>query len=227
MSITLFLFVLAFSTQAQGLSAETALADKKADALLLYRQGRDLESSGKMDEAKARYLAAVQICETEIATDPKRMDAYAVKCWSLFRLGRHGEVVELGSVALKIMFDARVSEVMGESYFHLGKNELSLKYLQKYIESSGESADRVPTAYFYMGETYLRMKHLAHADIAYSFAVAREPNMPRWWYRLGQVCESLGEWKRAYDAYNRALVLSPALQEAIDGRDRVKPKTGA
>ena len=48
--------------------------------------------------------------------------------------------------------------------------------------------------------------------------------MPRWWYRLGLTCENLGEWKRASDAYSKALALNPGLQDATAGLDRVKGK---
>jgi cytochrome c-type biogenesis protein CcmH/NrfG len=115
---------------------------------------------------------------------------------------------------------------MGESYYYLGKNDLSLRSFQRYIDS-GQYPDRVSTAYFYLGETYLRLKKYSHADIAYTTAVKREPGMSRWWYRLGQVCENLGDWQRAFDAYSRALSLSPGMKEATDGLARVKPKVGA
>jgi tetratricopeptide (TPR) repeat protein len=198
----------------------------KTDALLLYRQGRDLESAGKQAESQAKYADSVAICDQELATDPKRMEAYVVKCWSLFRLGKHQEVIATGQAALKIQFDARAAEVMGESYYHLNQMDNALKYLAKYVDAAGEGGDRVPTAYFYMGETYLRLKKFSHADIAYSAAVKKEPNMPRWWFRLGGACEQLQEWRRAYDAYARALALNPAYQEALAAQERVKPKAG-
>ncbi len=201
-------------------------AQTKPDALLLYRQGRELETAGKTAEAQAKYSESVAICDAELATDARRMDAYAVKCWSLFRLGRHAEVIATGQSALKLQFDARIAEAMGESYYFLGQMNECLRYLGKYIESVPDTADRVPTAYFFMGEAYLRLKKYSHADIAYSTAVAKEPSMPRWWYRLGQTCELLGEWKRAYDAYSKALSLSPAMAEALAARDRVKPQAG-
>ena len=208
------------------LAALPLAAQAKPDALLLYRQGRELETAGKAAEAQAKYAESIAVCDVELAADSRRMDAYAVKCWSLFRQNKHQEVVNTGSAALKLQFDARVAEVMGESFYHLGQMDNAIKYLQRYLENSSDNADRVPTAYFYLGETYLRLKKYSHADIAYSTAVTREPSMPRWWYRLGQACEALGEWKRAYDAYGKALSLSPSMAEATEGQARVKPKAG-
>jgi tetratricopeptide (TPR) repeat protein len=113
---------------------------------------------------------------------------------------------------------------MGESYYFLGEMDNCLKSLQKYIEVSGDSGDRGPTAFFFMGEAYLRLKKYSHADIAYSTAVLKEPSMPRWWFRLGNACEANGDWKRALDAYGKALALSPAYPEAIAAQARAKAK---
>jgi len=201
-----------------------AAPQPKLDALLMYRQGRDLETAGRQAEAQAKYAQAVAVCDQELATDPRRLEAYVVKCWSLFRLGRHAEVISIGQAGMKIAFDARISEVMGESYYFLGQMDNCIKSLQKYIEAVGDSGDRGPTAYFFMGEAYLRLKKYSHADMAYSTAVLKEPNLPRWWYRLGNACENLGDWKRALDAYNKALSLSPAYAEALTAQARVKAK---
>ena len=226
--------VLALSLLVFGLSglvgayAQTSPeADTHPDALLLYQQGRNLETAGKTAEAQAKYVESVSICDQELATDPRRVEAYVVKCWSLFRLGKYQDVITTGTAALKIQFDARICEIMGESYFYLGQNDQALRSFQKYFETASENADRLPTAYFYVGETYFRMKKYSHADIAYSMAVHREPNMARWWYRLGLTCENLGEWSRSYEAYGKALALSPSMQDAIAGRDRVKGKIPA
>jgi tetratricopeptide (TPR) repeat protein len=207
------------------LAAQEAAPASRADALLLYRQGRDFETAGKAAEAQVKFTESVAICDQELALDPKRIEAYVVKAWSLFRLDRHQDVIATGQTALKIQFDARAVEVMGESYYHLGQMDNALKNLQRYVDAVGENGDRYSTAYFYMGEAYLRLKKLNHADIAYSTAVKKEPNMPRWWYRLGWTCEQLQEYKRASDAYAKALALNPAYQEALDAQARVKPKT--
>jgi tetratricopeptide (TPR) repeat protein len=205
-------------------ASQRAAAPAKQDALELFRQGRDLETAGKTAEAQAKYAQSVVICEKELASDPSRIEAYVVKGWSLFRMGKHAEVISAGQAGLKVSFDARLVEVMGESYYYLGRMEDCLRSLQKYIEVVGEGGDRGSTAYFYMGEAYLRLRKYSHADMAYSMALKRDANMPRWWFRLGGACESLGEWKRAYDAYSKALALSPAYKDALDAQARVKPK---
>jgi tetratricopeptide (TPR) repeat protein len=203
-------------------SQQAAPAQAKPDALLLYRQGRDLETAGKQDDAQAKYTQSVAICDQELAADPKRLEAYVVKCWSLFRLARHDDVIATGQAGMKVSFDPRISEVMGESYYFLGRMDDCINALQKYVDPLGDTGDRGPTAYFFMGEAYLRLKKYAHADIAYSTAVLKEPSMPRWWFRLGNACEALGEWKRAADAYDKALALSPTYAEAQAAVARAK-----
>ena len=201
-------------------------APEKPDALLLYMQGRDLESAGKTAEAQAKYTQSVAVCNQELAQNPNRIESYVVKCWSLLRLGKYGDVISNGQTALKIQFDARISEVMGEAYFFLDQMDDSLKALQRYVSTVGEGGDRFSSAYFFMGEAYLRLKQYNHADMAYSMAVHVDPGLPRWWYRLGMACESLGDYKRAYSAYAKAVALRPSFQEAVDALDRVKPKAG-
>ncbi len=215
----------ATAAQAPGQDQQVPAAQPKADALLLYIQGRNLDDAGKTAEAKTLYNKAIAICDGELKSDPRRMDAYAVKCWCLFRLGRHQEVIDVGNTASKVVFDPRIAEVMGESYFFLGKNDLAIQSFGKYLES-GKFSDRISTAYFYLGELYYRQAKWSHADIAYTTAVRLEPSMARWWFRLGQVSERLGDWQRAADSYAKALSLSPGMQDATDGLSRAKSKLG-
>ncbi len=196
----------------------------KADALLLYKQGRDLEAAGKKAEAAAKYRDSIVICDKELAGDPTRMDAYTVKCWSLFRLERYREVIDIGNAGLKIKFDARIVEVMGEAFYYLNDDGSTVRYLQRYLDNTGEYGDRVPTAFFYLAESYVRQKKLDHADIAYSMAVYREPGIARWWFRYASVAEALGDNTRAYTLYTKALALSPGMTEAVEGQARVKAR---
>ncbi|HSV56342.1 MAG TPA: tetratricopeptide repeat protein [Magnetospirillaceae bacterium] len=196
----------------------------RVDALELFRRGRAQESAGRIAEAQALYRQAVDACERELAADPSRMDAYAVKSWSLLRLGRHREAVDTAQAGLRVRGDARLWQVMGEAYFHLGDNELALRNLRRYLENVGEFGDRVSSTYFYMGEVYMRLRRFNHADIVYSLAVHRDPAMPRWWFRLGQAVEALADYRRAAEHYSRALSLSPGMREATEALARVRAR---
>ncbi len=201
-------------------------AQAQRDAMTLYRQGRDLEYEGKTAAAMTVYAQAVTKSEQAIVANSRDMDAHVVRSWSLFRLGKHQDVLKYGQEALKISFDPRIVEVLGESSYLLGQNEEALGYLQKYIETAEDSAELAPNAYYYMGEAYMRLKKFAHADIAFTTALAKASTMYRWWYRLGFACEAQGQYKRAYDAFGKALAINPRFEEAVAGRDRVKAKAG-
>lgn len=196
----------------------------KADALVLFRQGRDLETKGRKAEAIKLYQDSIAVCNAELARDATRMDAYTIKCWALFRLEQYQQVIDVGLQALKVRYDARIVETMGEAYYFLNDFANCLKSLQSYINNTNEDADRVATAYFYMAETYVRLHKFEHADIAYAMAVYKEPSMARWWLRYAQIVEKLEDFKRAYNLYAKALQLSPDNKEAIDGLQRVKAK---
>lgn len=201
-------------------------AQDKADALLLFKDGRTLLDSGKQAEAAVKFNQAIAVCDAEIAQDASRIDAYVVKCWSLFRLGRHEEVIAIGNKALTIAYDYRIVEQVGESYFFVGDYASSVKYLQKYVDAMPQYGDRVPTAYFYLGENYVRMRKFLHADIAYTTAVYLEGSIARWWFRLGQAREMAGEPKSALAAYETALQKAPSYADAVAARDRLKMAAG-
>jgi tetratricopeptide (TPR) repeat protein len=197
-------------------------ASPGADALLLYQRGRDLETANKTAEAEQSYRDAIAVCDAEIIANPARMDSYVVKSWCLHRLKRHQEVIATGLAALKQSTDYRIIEVMGEAYYHVDDMQSCLRYLQRYVDSVPENADRVSSAYFYMGEAYLRLKQYAHADIAYTIAVYKTPSMNKWWYRLGMAKEGSGDVDGAVQAYEKSLALNPSYAEAAQARDRLK-----
>jgi tetratricopeptide (TPR) repeat protein len=182
-------------------------AQDKPDALKLYRNGRDLDSAGRTEDAKNAYTQA--------------MDAYAIYGWSLVRLGKYKETTDVCLEALKISSDARIQETLGEGYFYLANYRESLKYMEKYIDAAPKG-ERISTAYFFVGEIYRMMKEPGHAEFAYTSAVYLEPSIALWWYRLGGTRESLGDKTGATAAYQRALKLRPDYKEATDGLSRVR-----
>uniref|UniRef100_A0A7C3I782 Tetratricopeptide repeat protein n=1 Tax=Gracilinema caldarium TaxID=215591 RepID=A0A7C3I782_9SPIR len=215
-----FIVLVLFSISVAG------FAQEKPDALKSYRIGRDLEVQGRMNDANARYEEAIQICKQEIAQNATNMDSYTVLTWALLRQKKYNDVIEWAQKGLKVNpGDYRVIETMGEAYFYLNQYDLSLKNMQKYIDSA-PNAERISVAYFFMGEVYRIKQKYNHADIAYTTAVRLEPNMPVWWYRLGLVREALGDYAGSLKAYERAVQLNPSYKEAVDGADRVKKRLG-
>lgn len=198
---SLLFFSLAFSSFAQA---------GKPDALKLYREGN--------------YKDAIVVCEEEIANNPSNMDSHAVLCWSLVGNKQYHEAEQRATEARKInQYDIRLMEVLGEAKYYLGKNAESLAMFQRYIASSSESAARMGTAYYYMGEIYIRQAKYEHADISFTAAVRFEPaHSAHWWTRLGYAREMNGDWQNAIAAYDKALALNSSHYDAIRGKNNCK-----
>ena len=209
-------FLIVFLAALVGLSAQ-----EKPDALKLYRNGRDLESAGRVEDAKAAYAQAIDVCKLDLAANPKNMDAYTIYGWSLVRMGKYQETVDVCVEALKVSPDSRITETLGEGYFFLRNYKESLKYMEKYIDAAPKG-ERISTAYFFVGEIYRLTKMNNSAEIAYSAAVYHEPSISLWWFRLGATRESIGDKAGATAAYERALKLRPDYKEANDGLSRVR-----
>jgi hypothetical protein len=53
-----------------ALTAYSLVAQDKPDALKLYRNGRDLESAGRVEDAKTAYTQAIEVCKQELTENP-------------------------------------------------------------------------------------------------------------------------------------------------------------
>lgn len=203
------------------LTITTVYTQDKPDALRSFRQGRNLEAVGRTEDAKASYEEAIAICKQDLTANPKNMDAYTIYGWSLFRLGKYRETIEICQDALKIVNDYRIVETMGEAYFYLGNYKESLRHMERYVDAAPRG-ERISTAYFFIGEIYRITGQYNRADIAYTAAVHLEPAIALWWFRLGSVREQVGDKTGASDAYRRALNLRPDYKDASDGLSRVR-----
>ena len=183
----------------------------KQDALVLYHNGK--------------YCESVQVCEEELKENPNRVDSYVVMCWSLVKNKQYAEAEERALSGLEVSpYDLRLIEILGEAKYFLGKNTGAMEQFQKYVASAPESGARVGTAYYYMGEIFIRQARYQHADIAFSSAVKKEPMLDSWWVRLGYAREMAGNYYEAVNAYDEALRLNASSIEASRGRDRVNAK---
>lgn len=180
----------------------------RPDALLLYQEGN--------------YKGAIEVCKSELEIRPGNMDSYSVLGWSLIRLGRYQEALEEARKGLKISrYDSRIVEIVGEANFYLGKNLEALKWFEEYAVLA-PAGGRIDTAYFFMGELFIRMGEYNHADIAFTTAVYHAPNIARWWARLGYAREMAKDYDYSIEAYNKALDLAPSFPDAKRGKERVE-----
>lgn len=186
-------------------------AQVKQDALVLYHNGK--------------YKESVQVCEEELKENPNRVEAYVVMCWSLLKNKQYAEAEQRASEGLEVSpYDLRLIESLGEAKYFLGKNQSAMEQFQRYVANASESAARLGTAYYYMGEIFIKQARYQHADIALSSAVKKEPLLDSWWIRLGYAREMAGNYPEAAVAYDEALKLNSSSYEASRGRERVSAK---
>jgi tetratricopeptide (TPR) repeat protein len=188
-------------------------SQQKPDALAMYRAGR--------------FEEAIQICLNELKEMPRNMDSYSVMGWSLLRLERHDEALSQANKALRMApFDHRIIEIAGEALFYLGRNGDALKHFEEYV-SIAPAGTRIAGVYYFMGEIFIRLEQYNNADIAFSTALHYENSNADWWSRLGYVRERGEDYAWAKLAYENALKLNPALEEAEKGLESVNEKLGA
>ena len=183
---------------------------QQKDALILYHNGK--------------YKESIQVCEEELKVNPNRIESYVVMCWSLVKNKQYAEAEQRATEGLALSpYDYRLIEILGEARYYLGKNAGAMEQFQKYV-AGAENGSRVGSAYYFIGEIYIRQARYQHADIALSSAVKKEPLIDNWWIRLGYAREMAGNYMEALDAYDEALRLNSSSVDASRGRDRVKDK---
>jgi tetratricopeptide (TPR) repeat protein len=185
-------------------------AQDRPDALKLYRAGN--------------YDEAIEVCKQEIEENPGNMDAYSVLTWSLLRTSRYDEALTWAAKGMEEgRYDARMVEVMGEAHYYKGNNLQALKRFEEYANIA-PTGMRIDSAYYYMGEIFIRLGEYNHADIALTTAVYHTDSIARWWTRLGYAREMAEDYRYALTAYNKALELNSRLSDAIRGKERVEAK---
>ena len=188
-----------------------SFSQTKQDALVLYNNGKCRE--------------AILVCEAELQENPNRIESYVVMCWSLVKNKQYNEAEIRALDGLKIsQYDLRLIEILGEARYYLGKNQAAMEQFERYVANAPESGSRVGSAYYFMGEIYIRQAKYQHADMAFTAAVKKEPLLDKWWVRLGYAREMAKNYYEAMDAYDEALRLNSSSIDAERGRSRVSAK---
>ena len=183
-------------------------AQTRPDALQAFRDGE--------------FERSIAICRSEIAENPRNLEAHVVICWSLMALGRLEEARTYATAGRNISrYDVRLILILGEVAFSQGRNADALRYFQDFINLApdGPRKDRV---YYLLGEVYMRLGRFRHADIALTTAVHRVPGNAVWWTRLAYARENAGDLTAAVAAYERAISLNSQLGDAQRGLERVR-----
>lgn len=188
-----------------------SFSQTKQDALVLYNNGK--------------FREAILVCEAELQENPNRIESYVVMCWSLVKNKQYNEAEIRALDGLKIsQYDLRLIEILGEARYYLGKNQAAMEQFERYVANAPESGSRVGSAYYFMGEIYIRQAKYQHADMAFTAAVKKEPLLDKWWVRLGYAREMAKNYYEAMNAYDEALRLNSSSIDAERGRSRVSAK---
>ena len=188
-----------------------SFSQTKQDALVLYNNGK--------------FREAILVCEAELQENPNRIESYVVMCWSLVKNKQYNEAEIRALDGLKIsQYDLRLIEILGEARYYLGKNQAAMEQFERYVANAPESGSRVGSAYYFMGEIYIRQAKYQHADMAFTAAVKKEPLLDKWWVRLGYAREMAKNYYEAMNAYDEALRLNSSSIDAERGRSRVSVK---
>ncbi len=177
-------------------------------------EAQRLHDLGRYEDSRRMALEAV-------SSDGNDLDSYVILCNDLLALGRFADAQNYALKAYLLKRDPRITEILGEAAYNLGNNEAALKHLQNYVAASPEG-ESVGRAFFFMGEIFLRLARYSHADIAFTSALQFVPGNARWWARLGWAREKANDRGGALEAYSRALVLEPSLEDATLGQARVQ-----
>ncbi|MBR2106470.1 MAG: hypothetical protein IJ937_04285, partial [Treponema sp.] len=123
----------------------------KQDALVLY-------NNGKLREA-------IKVCEDELLENPNRVDSYVVMCWALVKNKQYAEAEQRATEGLVVSpYDLRLIEVLGEAKYYLGKNSGAMEQFQRYVANASDNSARIGTAYYFMGEIFIKQARFQHAD---------------------------------------------------------------
>lgn len=180
-------------------------------------QAQKLRAQGRFEDSRIMALDL-------LSRNSADLEAQILLCQDLLGLKRWADAENYGLKAWALRRDPRVSEILGEASYNLGRNDTALRHFRNYVSAVPEGSG-VGSAYYYMGEIYLRLARYAHADIAISTALQFTPGNARWWSRLGWAREKANDRSGALAAYSQALKLEPHLEDALLGRDRVMAGT--
>lgn len=190
------------------ISGVSVFAQTPPDALAEYRN--------------RNYERAVQICQDEIAANPNNLESHVVICWSLLRLNRYEDALRYARAGRALhRFDVRITQILGEVNYYMGLNNEALRYFQEYASLTPEG-QRIDSAYYYMGEIFIRQGKFRHADIALTTAVHWVPGNSAWWARLAYTRENAGDLNSAIEAYEQALALNSQAVDAQRGLERIR-----
>jgi tetratricopeptide (TPR) repeat protein len=178
------------------------------------RQGRELMTAGKIDEALAVYEDLVR----ESPDNPALRMNLAI---AQFKAGRHRQVIENCERVLRIQPDLLTANLfLGAGYVELGEPAKAVEPLEKVLAAKPEERN----ARILLAGAQLALERYDAAILQYRKSSELSPASPAVWYGLGQSLEGLAHKtaaelaKSAADsAFHAALTAEAQLKQKLYG----------
>jgi tetratricopeptide (TPR) repeat protein len=186
--------------EAQAARARASeLAKTLAAADIQREKGRELELSGRYEEALAAY-------EQALVLNPDDVTTWVYKGLALAQLGRYEEALTAFDRALVLSpDDADAWYCKGLALDYLGRYEEALTAFERTIELRPDHAD----TWNGKGHALLELRRLDDALNAYEHELELEPNSVSGWDAKAQVLAAMERNDEALGAIERAIALAP------------------
>ena len=173
-----------------------------------YRLGDELYDQGKLDEAIARFTAAIRL-------DPKYVDAYAFRgyIWQ-FRKDYDKSIADFNEAIRLDPKDAWAYNNRGNAWDDKGEYDKAFPDYNEAIRLDPKSI----MAYNNRGLTWGAKGEYDKAIADYNEAVRLDPKNALAYNNRGSTWKDMGEYDKAIADYNEAIRLDPKYAEAYNNR---------
>lgn len=177
------------------------------------------------------YNEAIKLAEERRKINSSIVDDYLVVGWCYIRLGNYRSTVNISLQGLRYQANnIWLLQNLINGYFYLKEYDNLISSIERYLKNSNNNDTFLPRAYYYLGIGYFNTKAYNKADISLSITknIAKKNNYdPKEidiLILLAEVKELLGDYKKAYEYFSIAKNLSPNLDRAINGLNRVNER---
>jgi len=165
----------------------------------------------------------IQHMEEAISREPQDPEARLVLAESYLNAGRYAEALAQAEQVADLYPDNEGALLLtGITQVRLGNPEAALTPLQRFVaqrkdQPMAHSDKALEAAYYFLGESYVKIDQPAEAITALEAALALNPVDADALYQLGLAYQATGQPQRALENYHRAVKLVPNFAEAYQG----------
>jgi tetratricopeptide (TPR) repeat protein len=154
---------------------------------------------------QGRAAEAEQATRAILREDERNAAACQLLGGALLLQRRFEDAVEPLERAARTMRDPQLDTQLAIALRNSGRNEDALSRLRRAIKRQPPYA----LAFYELGVSLVSMKQYDEAIAAIHSGIAIAPFLPNLWVLLGNICHARNDLPGAYEAYDRALSISP------------------